>query len=126
MTDVTLDGPLFDGAAPLILDRYAHNLEEDLAQKGQDRIVGYLPTVYENFPVHSTGYYQSRINIERRMDSLVINDGDVVYGAWLEFGSHDERFAGYHAFRITAQQLDAEAGGVAETDLQPYIGELNS
>lgn len=74
-----------------------------------------------------TGYYESRVTAER-MTPLIgrVHDNNVVYGPWLEgVGSRNypvTRFRGYHAFKLVAQALQAEASRVAEAAIRRHLG----
>ena len=138
---VTVDahGPVFDGAIPGIMEAYQYHITESLGDIAVNLIKAYLPTVYK-YPhdpasLHGTkhfipGLYVSDIHTDRAsVDLNLVHDTPVVYGPWLEgVGSQNAttRFKGYHTFRKIAQQLDVEAGGIANAEIQPYIAEMNA
>lgn len=125
MGDVTVieSGPLFDGRAGPILNRLRLGVEEKVAQRAVDMIKARLNAVIRV----NHGIYVSTIHTERAMDGTVVTDR-LVYGPWLEgVGSRNfpvTRFPGYHTFRIIGQQLQGEAGPIADEAAQPYIEEL--
>lgn len=83
--------------------------EDELAELGAELIRSNLDHVLRN----PTGYYRSRVQAERDR----ITDSGVVYGPWLEgVGSRNRttRFKGYFTFRRTTQQIETQAGPVAE------------
>lgn len=124
--DVTKLGPVFTGQAAGAARRYGEHVQNYIADRAVRDIRAYLPGVYEG---PYTGYYQTRIHVEKEGDGLMVTDTPVVYGPWLEgVGSRDypvTRFKGYHTFRIIGQQLDAEAEQIAEALLPPYLDEMN-
>lgn len=122
-TEVKVTGPLFDGRAPAIIRQYMHEAVNDVAQDGENMIHQRLGQVLRN----PTGYYESRIQTERRMTEAEVNDGGVIYGPWLEgVGSRNAttRFKGYHTFRTIAQRLNARARPIAGRSLSKYVGRL--
>lgn len=127
MPEVTFSGPLFDGRAQGIVDRYCKAAEATIAQHAEDEIHARLGEVIQ----HPTGFYESHIHTEMQADSLVVTDTPVVYGPWLEgVGSRNSpktRFPGYHTFRIVSQQVDREAEALAEAELYDggYLEALN-
>jgi len=128
MADVNTSGPLFDGRAAEIIDRYVDAVRHDVAQEGENRIHAVLGTVLRQ----NTGRYESMIHTERQVNDLAITDTPIVYGPWLEGeGSRNfprTRFRGYHTFRNVSQTLEADAGDIAERTLHDggYLQELNS
>jgi len=127
ITDTSTHGPVFDGEAEAILDRYSQAAREKIAQEGISRIHFHLGEVLR----HDTGRYEAAIHAEPQVDDIVITDTPVVYGPWLEgTGSRNfpkTRFRGYHTFRLVSQMLDADAGDIAERELRDggFIEELN-
>ena len=125
MNEVTTHGPLFDGRAEAIMERYASAARDDIAQAGVDRIHVRLSEVLRR----NTGFYEAHIHTERQIDDLIITDTPIVYGPWLEGVSSRNittRFKGYHTFRVVSQQLEMDAGDIAQHTLDKgYIEELN-
>jgi hypothetical protein len=123
--DVTFKatGPLFDGR----LDRaIATGLEQgldDVAQRGVDLVRQRLGGVLR----HPTGHYESVIQVERAGTDRAVTDSGIVYGPWLEGVSQrnqSTRFKGYATFRRTTQELDRQAGAIAERAIADKIGSL--
>lgn len=149
--DVSFDGPLFDGRAGQIIYRYAEHLAGVIADRAVTDIRAYLPTQYmylghnggdvRHNPVPpNAGALQASIFAERQTEEMYLVRGDrVTYGAWIEGVSVlnsvtwpgrirrglSPRFPGYHTFRIITEELNAEAPGIAEIEILPYLGELN-
>lgn len=113
-TTVTVSGPLFDGGADGIIDRMCRDIEQAVADEGEQMVRAELPRVLQN----PTGRYQSGITTEPAGAGIDVTDGGIIYGPWLEgVGSRNApttRFAGYSTFRRTAQALDARAERIAE------------
>ncbi|MEU3161785.1 hypothetical protein ABZ753_30935 [Streptomyces griseoincarnatus] len=74
---------------------------------------------------HPTGYYQSKISVDRTGDGRYkIHDQRIIYGPWLEgTGSRNSpvtRFPGYFTFRRTKALLDRQAPQIARELLARY------
>jgi hypothetical protein len=149
--DVDDTGPVFDGSAEMAVTTYKEYLENSISDMAVNRIRAYLPTQYMYLghnggtpmfnPVPANaGYLASQIHTDRVSDEAVLVTSDpVTYGPWIE-GISDlnlvvwphrrnpppRRFPGYHAFRLIAQQLNAQAEEIANREIQPYIQEMNS
>jgi hypothetical protein len=127
MTDVQVSGPLYDGTAPGIIDRYMKSAKDKIGQHAEDEVHARLGEVIR----HPTGYYEGHIHTEMQADDLVVTDTPVVYGPWLEgVGSRNSpktRFPGYHTFLLVSQKLDGEAEALADAELDEggYIEALN-
>ena len=124
MDDVTTSGPIFDGRADGIMDRYCHDTEQVLADRAVNEIRNRLHDVIRV----NTGRYEGSIQTDRQVNDVLVTDGGVIYGPWLEgIGSRNSpktRFPGYSTFRIIAGNLDAEAQNRAEAQLPQYLEEL--
>ena len=119
-------GALFDGRAEIALHDYLDRVHRDVAARGADIVGTGLIRVLK----HPTGYYESHIRSERAgvLTSHVWDDL-VIYGPWLEgVGSRNfpvTRFRGYSTFRRAGQQLDREAGPIAERLVKGYVERMN-
>ncbi len=109
-------GPLFTGLYQEQVRAYMQVAEKAVAEHGVNLVTERLGTVLQN----PTGYYESLIQTDRRTPGTAITDGwpgtGVLYGPWLEgLGSRNAttRFKGYFTFRLTTQQLQNDAGGIA-------------
>ena len=119
--DVSSRGPIFDGRARAIANAYVNRLERDLAEEGVTIVREELQKVLQ----HPTGYYESRITVER---GTVITDGGVVYGPWLAgVGSRNfpaTRFRGYPHWIRARLRLRERKQGIAERLLRRYVGRM--
>jgi hypothetical protein len=119
--DVSTRGPIFDGRARALANAYVNRLERDLAEEGVTLVREELQKVLQ----HPTGYYESRITVER---GTVITDGGVVYGPWLAgVGSRNfpaTRFRGYPHWIRARLRLRERKQGIAERLLRRYVGRM--
>jgi hypothetical protein len=114
-------GPWTDGRAARALPRYADDTEYQVARRGEQLVHQRLRQVLR----HPTGYYQSRISVDRTSGGRYqVHDGGVIYGPWLEgTGSRNSpvtRFPGYFTFRRTKALLDRQAPQIARELLARY------
>lgn len=99
-------GPLFDGSAKRALIHYADEIGMRLAAFATV-LLKQRTIVFKN----PTGTYRSKITWDRRGDTRVVHDQGIVYGPWLEGISRRNdttRFKGYHLFRRSVQDVEAE------------------
>lgn len=122
--DVTLSGPVFDARRAQIIHRFLENAKQAIAKQGESivhhRLQGSIRINH--------GVYESHIQTQRQQDDLVVTDGGMVYGPWLEgVGSRNRttRFKGYASFRLATQELERQALGIAEKELRVAVEELN-
>ena len=121
---VEIDGPIFDGRAPAVLDDMAEDIADAVAEQGFKDLHFTLHRVLR----HPTGFYQSQIRDRAFAGGHVLYDSRVIYGHWLEgTGSRNApvtRFAGYFTFRRVAQALNRKAVSIAEPVVQRHLGRL--
>lgn len=121
---VDLDGPLFNGHAPAVLDDITEAVADDVAEVGFRDIHFTLARVLRN----PTGHYQSQIRDRAFGSTHVLYDNRVIYGHWLEgTGSRNApvtRFAGYFTFRRVTWALNKKAPQIAEQTVRRHIGRL--
>lgn len=102
-------GPLFDGTASALVQRYTQEGGAEVALWADAEVHRVLGQVLR----HPTGYYESQVRVNQvSPDSFVITDGGVVYGPWLEGVSERNqttRFKGYGTFRRVAARVEARA-----------------
>lgn len=119
-------GPLFDGRAIKALHDYEEAAVEEVARVAKTEVLSRLDAVLQ----HQTPHYATRIRRERvGAFTQRVDDDRVIYGNWLEgTGSRNfprTRFRGYATFRRVGQQVDREAGRIAERVLDRYIERMN-
>jgi hypothetical protein len=120
---IDASGPLFDGRAARIIEAACQDGQDGVADHAVNLIHDRLGQVLR----HPTGYYESQIVTDKSREQDVVNDGGVVYGPWLEgVGSRNKstRFPGYGTFRLVAQEIERDAGRVAEEAMAPRLREL--
>lgn len=113
-------GPLFTGKTAAALTAYADQVSYKVATYAEDQVRQRLQQVLQ----HPTGYYQSRITVDRAGGGYQVSDGGVIYGPWLEgTGSRNypvTRFRGYSTFRRTRALVDRKAPQIAVELLARY------
>lgn len=107
--EVKASGPLFNGTASALVQRYTREGGEEVAQWAEAEVHRVLGQVLRN----PTGYYESQVRVDQvSPDSFTITDGGVVYGPWLEGVSsrnQSTRFKGYATFRRVAERVEKRA-----------------
>lgn len=150
MTDVIISGPLFDGTADTVMRLGTQAVREKLTDTAERRVHAVFAgmirddkgvflsqvTSTDVSTVYSSGstwtrdgqrvsrVYTMPITVADPAVETIVTTENATYGPWLEgTGSRNEttRFKGYHGYRLTAQELDGEAQGIADEVLQPYI-----
>ncbi|SCK20095.1 hypothetical protein YUYDRAFT_02082 [Streptomyces sp. ScaeMP-e48] len=113
-------GPIRNGQFQREIGQYCDDLQHTVALHGEDLIQQRLRQVLRN----PTGYFQSRIAVERGRGGHVITDGGVIYGHWLEgTGSRNypvTRFRGYSTFRRVKPLIDRDANRIGMELLARY------
>lgn len=119
-------GAIFSSSATKAAgQRMTTRINDSIAQEGVVRVKARLGQVLQN----PTGYYESKIQVDRRSQYRGITDGGVVYGGWLEgISSRNKttRFKGYHTFRIVQQQLSKDTQQLAQPMVDRYVQEMES
>lgn len=118
-------GPIFNAAESKAAGkRMIIRINDAIAQEGVNRVKTRLHQVLQN----PTGYYESKITVDRRTIYRGVTDNNVVYGGWLE-GVTDRnratRFKGYFTFRLVKQGLDRDSLEIAQPYVDEYIREMN-
>jgi hypothetical protein len=123
--DVTLHGPIFDGRSSGMAAQMLMAVRKTVAFAAME---GWQEGLSHTLR-HPTGAYQSRLNIEKRGDALVLNDLRSVYGPWLEgTGSRNSPvtcFPGYFNARLVTAQINSQAVELARGDIDDYVDRLN-
>lgn len=99
-------------------------INEAIAVEGVNLVLQRLSQVLRN----PTGFYESRIAIERRQTYRGVWDQNVIYGPWLEGTSARNattRFKGYATFRKTKQLLDSRKEQIAQPMVNKFIADMN-
>lgn len=122
---ITQKGAVFNAATTKAAgQRMVTKINDVLAQEGVKRVKDRLQQVLQN----PTGYYESRIQVDRRSQYRGISDGGVVYGGWLEGAdprNRTTRFKGYRTFRIVKQELDRDKEMIAQPLVDQFVREMN-
>lgn len=123
---VGLTGPLAEGNPGEVLDRYAADVRQAIANRGVE-LLGKVPMDKSG---RSKGNFRASLHTVRT-DRFVRIPGPTIRGVtwapWLEGTSRRNEstgFRGYRLYRRTRLQLDREAGGIAERELTRYLPEL--
>lgn len=149
--DVNLSGPIVTGMARDEVRRFKEHVENTLGDIGVSMIRAYLPTQYKYLGHHggtpefnpvppNAGFLTSQVHTEIAVsDAVLITDGPVVYGPWIEGiapgnlivwphrrNPPPRRFTGYHAFRKIGESLDAMATPIAYRELPVFIRMMNT
>lgn len=122
---ITQKGAVFNAATTKAAgQRMVTSINDMLAQEGVRRVKDRLQQVLQN----PTGYYESRIQVDRRSQYRGISDGGVVYGGWLEgvdSRNKTSRFKGYRTFRIVKQEMNRDKAALAQPAVDRYVREMN-
>lgn len=109
-------GPFFAPGVDAMVEREISKSRTLVSDAAYVRVEALL----KDFLKHPTGYYQSRIRVNRAVgDRDLITDSRVVYGPWLEGISNRNRttrFKGYHIFRLVAAGMQRRAVDIAQVD----------
>jgi hypothetical protein len=116
--------PLFDVAkSKAAAKRAIIQVNDAIAQEGVLRIKARLDRVLQN----PTGYYRSKVVVDRRQIYRGITDSNVVYGGWLEgvtARNKTTRFKGYWTFQTIRQELARDKSAIAAPIIEQLIKEL--
>lgn len=125
-------GPMFNGRADDAVEDLCRDLRSDVATQG---LIGVMATLAQPHPFgirKRTPYYETRLNIAGSATSdetLVVNDDNVIYGAWLEgVGTRNfpvTRFRGYGAFGRSFRRLVASLPATLQRLIGPHLRKMN-
>jgi len=126
---VEMRGPLFKQGGR-ITEKVTEGFVQRMVEVGEQRLDIVLrprdtkPGVYLTVQQggKSTGNYRRNVSGTVQGVRGRIDDGGVIYGPWLEFGSG--AFRGYAAFRKTKQWLDGEVDKEAKDYMKHYVRNL--
>jgi hypothetical protein len=120
---VEFSGPLFDGTADKLLERGADAAEQALAERVRDEVRSTVRARARN----RTGFYESRVVLDRAREGVRVTDNRARYGGWLEgVWPRNARtgFPGFGQFEHAERAVEAQAEQVAERELGPYIDRM--
>lgn len=112
MSDVTVTGPLFNGRALHQAGLMTRDVVDAAAQEVFHEVGAALDAMLKN----PTGYYESRITVDRSRDTAVVHDQGVIYGPWLAGVSslnEKSRFKGYPHWQRARQRTQAKVPQIA-------------
>jgi hypothetical protein len=121
--DVDLDGPLFRGQWPGIIDDMLTEMRQSLGQAAMSELHERMDRSFRK----PTPYYETQIVMDRQVDSLVVHDHKIIYGPWLEgVGSRNRstRFKGYRIWRGTKQEIAGRSAEICERVFRRMRGRL--
>ena len=136
-TRVETRGPFFSPYAPQALKSAMNGATKELVQIGESIIINTMTTgprgvflsVAEARPKRASGgNYRRNINTSTNNLNGLIEDGNVVYGPWLEGESsrnQTTRFKGYFTFRKTSQELQKKSRKVFDAHLRRFVNRMN-
>ena len=123
MTSVEYSGPLFDGTADQLLRKGADAGEQAIAEQVRVEVRSIVRSRADN----RTGYYESRVTLDRASAGVRVTDNRARYGGWLE-GTWPRNaatgFKGFEQFERARQKVEPEAAQIAERELGPYIDRM--
>lgn len=117
-------GPIFKAAqSRAAARRMIVAVNEEIAQEGVNRVKAVLNNVLKN----PSGYYESKIAVQKRQIYRGVWDSNVIYGGWLEGVSSlnaATRFKGYFTFRKVRQALNQDSDRIAAPIIAQFLREL--
>jgi hypothetical protein len=124
--DIAQKGKIFNTATTRAeATRMVVRINDRLAEETKNIILIHLGQVLQN----PTGYYESRIAVDRRQIYRGVTDSNVIYGGWLEGISsrnRTTRFKGYHHFRIAKQRMERRKRQIAAPYVGNFVRSMNS
>lgn len=130
-------GPIFQNQAPALIRQAAQHAIQELVELGEQRLdqmlrprpAGvYLSVEQARKGKASKGHYRRSLHATVSNLNGRIDDGNVIYGRWLEgLSSRNQttRFKGYASFRRTGQWLQQQARKVLDAHVRRLTGRLN-
>jgi hypothetical protein len=127
--EVHFSGPMFDGRAAHAMAELVKDVRKDVADRAEAVWQEKMTASFR----HSTGRYQSFVNIAERDKDLVVNDGwpesRLEYGPWLEgIGSRNSpvtRFPGYFALKRAFEEVKSQVEAIAKPAVDKRVAEAN-
>ncbi len=124
MGRIKATGSLVDGRALRESAKLMQGVIDVTAQEAFQEVGNALDVMLKN----PTGYYESRITINRAAQSAVVDDSGVVYGAWLAGVSsrnQTSRFKGYAHWRQATQRTQRRVGMITGPVLRKHVKAMN-
>jgi hypothetical protein len=121
MNPITMSGPLFDGTFQRRVAVGIEDAKHEITDQGYAMVRSDLHAVLKA----PTGHLESQVRVHAVGADLIVDDGGVIYGAWIEgVGSRNSRtrFKGYHTYRRVAQGLRQRATAIATRAVGRRIG----
>lgn len=123
---VKQQGAIFNsGASNAAAKRMVKGINQSLAQEGVHRVKARLGQVLQN----PSGFYESRIAIDRKSTNMAVWDSGVVYGGWLEGidpRNATTRFKGYATFRRIGQEMERDSEKLAQPMVDQFVRQMNA
>lgn len=120
-----MKGAIFDAnKTKAAAARMVKDLNDTLAQEGVKRVKTHLRQVLRN----PSGFYESKIEVQRRSVYRGIWDSNAAYGGWLEGvdpRNRTTRFKGYFTFTIVKHTLDQDKDKLMQPIVNKFIDEMN-
>jgi len=120
-------GPLADGSAEKLVDKWLENTTQALGDKAVDM----LRAVQMDRTGRATGAFQGSLQTVRKSLNVMTVPGPmqrgVVWSPWLEGSSkrnEDTGFKGYGLFRKTRLALQKQAPDIGQRELDKLIGQM--
>lgn len=124
--DIQQKGQIFNAANTRAAGRkLTTQANEELAREAYKRVLTRLGQVLQN----PTGYYESRIQIDRGTQSRGVSDGGVTYGGWLEGVDPRNRttnFKGYRTFRAVQDEMRKDKVKLAKPYVNKFIKDVQT
>ncbi|WP_432010185.1 hypothetical protein [Streptomyces cucumeris] len=123
--EIRMTGPIFDGRAARAMAEACRDARDSIAEFGEEYALALMGAAFR----HPTGYYESNVKTTVvSADTALVDDGGVVYGAWLEgVGSRNSpvtRFPGYIHWRRTKALVAARGPAIAEVAVRRHLPEM--
>ncbi len=126
MTSITVtrthDLPALITAPRRTMMQVERDIEREVAHETMVLVVQHFDSLFRN----QSGYYLSQVHVDGAAGDMVVTDGGVVYGPWLEGeGSRNSpvtRFKGYRAYRRAKQLMVRRSVQIGDRVVRRYAG----
>lgn len=127
-----VSGPMFDGRIDDAVEDLCRDIRSEVATQGLIGVMTVLAQPHPHGIRKRTPFYETRLNIAGDAagdETLVVNDDNVIYGAWLEgAGSRNypvTRFRGYGAFGKSFRRLLNSLPATLQRLIGPQLRRMN-